>query len=219
MRHTLPPDVARLLDAADSRSQDTAWAGFLASYSRLLLHTARSLGGDYDAAMDRYAYVVERLRADDCHRLRGYAADGRGKFTTWLVVVARRLCLDHHRQRYGRPRSTAAVQEAEHRSRRRLVDLVGDEVELSQLRDEAGGDPERDLCAAELRQALEVGLQALEPRDRLLLRLRYEDGLPAAEIARLMDLPTPFHVYRRLNHLLEGLRRSLAREGLVDPIP
>ena len=74
--------------------------------------------------MDGYAHVLERLREHDCRRLRGYAPDGRTKFTTWLVVVARRLCLDFHRHRYGRsddPAPDAAVARA---ARRRLVNLV-----------------------------------------------------------------------------------------------
>jgi DNA-directed RNA polymerase specialized sigma24 family protein len=49
--------------------------------------------------MDGYAYVLEALRSDDYRRLRAYAADGRSKFSTWLVVVARRLCLDLHLRR------------------------------------------------------------------------------------------------------------------------
>jgi len=44
-----------------------------------------------DGAMDAYAYVLERLRERDCARLRTYADGGPARFTTWLVVVARRL--------------------------------------------------------------------------------------------------------------------------------
>lgn len=54
--------------------------------------------------MDRYAHVLDKLQVDDFRRLRTFVADGRGKFTTWLTVVVRRICLDHHRQRYGRVR-------------------------------------------------------------------------------------------------------------------
>jgi hypothetical protein len=77
---------------------------------------ASSLGGDQDAVMDRYTDVLEQLRRNDCQRLRGYASDRRSKFTTWLVVVARRLCLDQHRQRYGRDRNdpeTASTRQAD----------------------------------------------------------------------------------------------------------
>ena len=46
-------------------------------------------------------------------------------------------------------------------------------------------------------------------RDRLLLALRYDDDRGAREIANLLRLPTAFHVYRRLNHLHDVLRRTL----------
>ena len=59
----------------------------------------------------------------------------------------------------------------------------------------------------------------LEPSDKLLLTLRFEDQRSAAEIARVVGLPTPFHVYRRLNRLLDGLRARLAAEGIDDSTP
>jgi RNA polymerase sigma factor (sigma-70 family) len=216
-----PPELARLLRPQDHASRDVDWSAFTAAYSKLLLHTARSLGGDHDAVMDRYTYVLEQLRRDDFQRLRSYAADGRSKFTTWLVVVARRLCLDQHRQRYGRDRpapEAGARAEEERTARRNLSDLVGAEVEPDTLRSDST-DPERELCATELRSALELALEALEPRDRLLLRLRFDDGLAAAEIARIMDFPTPFHVYRRLDHVFAALRRALRRSGVEDSVP
>ena len=101
----LPSELRQLLNAPDDAERDNAWSRFLESYSPLLLHLARSLGGDYDAAMDRYTFMLARLRRDDFRKLRGYSADGRAKFSTWLTVVARRLCLDHYRERCGRPRA------------------------------------------------------------------------------------------------------------------
>jgi hypothetical protein len=53
----------------------------------------------------RYAYILEKLQDEDFRRLRGYVADGRAEFSTWLAVVTRRLCEDFRRQRYGRPQS------------------------------------------------------------------------------------------------------------------
>ncbi|OLC45159.1 MAG: hypothetical protein AUH68_04945 [Gemmatimonadetes bacterium 13_1_40CM_4_69_5] len=121
-------ELSRLFEASDARARDSAWADFVAAHSRLLLHVARSLTTDHDAAMDGYAHVLERLREHDCRRLRGYAPDGRTKFTTWLVVVARRLCLDFHRHRYGRSDDPAPDAAAARAARRRLVNLVAGET-------------------------------------------------------------------------------------------
>lgn len=98
----LPPELSGLLEAADPAAREAAWKTFVETHSRLLLHTACALSRDYDAAMDAYAYILEQLRRDEFHRLRAYTTQSRCTFTTWLVAVARRLCLDRIRQRYGR---------------------------------------------------------------------------------------------------------------------
>jgi hypothetical protein len=51
----------------------------------------------------------------------------------------------------------------------------------------------------------------------LLLKYRFEDGLSASQISKLMDFPTPFHVYRRLNALFLSLRRTLQAGGIEGP--
>src|SRR5712692_9241995 len=176
MAAALPFELSRLFQAPDGPARDDAWANFVAAHSRLLLHVARSLSPDHDGAMDGYTYVLERLREEDCRRLQGYVADGRSKFTTWLVVVARRLCLDHHRQRYGRAREASVDTQAARAERRRLVDLVAAEVDLSQLADAspAGRHPAAELQASELRRTLATAVGGLGARDRLLLKLRFD---------------------------------------------
>ncbi len=208
-----PPELFGLLNATDPAAREAAWEAFVGVHSRLLLHVARSIGRDYDAAMDAYAYLLEQLRAGDYHRLHAYAADGRSKFTTWLVVVARRLCLDHHRQRYGRLRSDGPGEQLAHVARRRLQDLIAADLDLTP-EPEPSGDPHQSLETGERHAALKAVLDALVSRDRLLLKLRYEDDLSAREIAGLLGLPTPFHVYRRLNALLVELRGTLRDRGL-----
>ena len=208
------PELIRLLNATDSPTRDAAWDAFVAAHSRLLIHTARSLSHNHDAAMDGYAYVLEALREGDYRRLRAYAADGRSKFSTWLVVVARRLCLDFHRQRYGRARDTGADAKDARAARRRLVDLVAEDIDSSSAGPRSATDPHAELLGREQSAALEAALRTLAPRDRLLLALRFEEDLSAREIGQVMGFATPFHVYRRLNALLAALRVSLGRRGI-----
>jgi hypothetical protein len=52
-----------------------------------------------------------------------------------------------------------------------------------------------------------------------LIKLRFDDGLSAAAIAEFMRFPTPFHVYRRLTHVLDALRRALQARGVEGPVP
>jgi len=218
MAAALPFELSRLFQAPDGPARDEAWGDFVAAHSRLLLHVARSVSSDHDAAMDGYAYTLERLREDHCRRLRGYVADGRSKFTTWLVVVARRLCLDFHRHRYGRARDSTSDTAAEQAARRRLADLVTDAADPDQLAAPAA-DPALSAQVRELHEKLATATARLAPADALLLKLRFDDGLSAREIAAVIGLPTPFHVYRRINVLLELLRGSLKQRGVEGAEP
>jgi RNA polymerase sigma factor (sigma-70 family) len=215
----VPYELTHLLGHLEPSARDDAWTAFVGANSKLILYVAHSLGGDHDDVMDRYAFVLEQLRRDDFHRLRGYGADGRGKFSTWLVVVARRLCLDHHREKYGRLRGEDDGSENGHRMRGRLVDLISDDAELMQLVDTSGGGPEDRMRALQLDVALKSAIAALEPDDRLLLRLRFEDELPVPKIARIMSCRSQFDVYRRLRRVLDTLRTVLIRNGVGDPAP
>ena len=217
---SLPQELANLLSARDEAAATLAWDSFLDSYSRLLLHTARSTARNRDAAMDGFAVILEKLREDDFRRLRSYSAAGRAKFSTWLVVVSRRLMLDHRRSRYGRNRG-AESQSGQERleARRRLAELISDVPDIDLVPSVESADHGRTIRLAELRKALEEVLTGLEPRDQLLLSLRFVDGLPGREIADLMGLPTPFHAYRRLNSILAQLREELETRGIHEAEP
>ena len=219
MADDLPPELSAVLLAPDQESRENAWEQFVRIHSRLLLYAARSLGRDYDGAMDRYTFVLERLRAEDFHRLRTYASDGRTRFTTWLLVVTRRLCLDHYRQRYGRPSSNPAedtLSSRDRTARRRLADSIGEPIDPALLDDPNSPGAELELESSQVQSHLNAALVALGPRDRLLLKLRFEDDLSAREIAGVMEFATPFHVYRRLNGLLAGLRAALHKSGVDE---
>jgi RNA polymerase sigma factor (sigma-70 family) len=204
---SLPGQLQVLLEAAEAPQQDRAWTAFLDSYSRLILYVARQIPRDHDAVMDRYAFVLERLREQNFRRLRSFAADGRGKFTTWLVVVVRRLCLDHDRLRHGR----ASPQENPNPAvPRRLFEVISLDPELLDRFPDKRPSADEVLDRQQLLDHLDRAVATLSANDRLLLALRYQDGRSAREIATLMSLPTPFHVYRWLNRVHTALRQALA---------
>lgn len=215
-----PRELVALLEAKGPGAREEAWSGFLERYGDLLLDVARSFGGEYDAAMDRFEYILQGLRRDDFKRLRSYSARRRSRFRSWLVVIARRLCYDFARARYGRSRSGEAGETREQRAvRRRLTDLATAELREDLLPAPGASNPERRLREAELQAALEAALARLSARDRLLLRLRYEDDLSVREIARVMALPSVFHVYRRQRAVLAELRQALRERGIDDGVP
>ena len=214
--------LRRLLDANDPSVREAGWTGFVDAYSKLMLHVARSICGDQDGAMDHYAYILDELERDDFRRLRRYFADGRSEFSTWLVVVAQRLCRDYDRQRYGRLRvhdGDVAGAAEEHAIRRRLVDLVGAEVDLTLLADRTNHGAENGTSAAEVHQALEEALKSLVPAERFLLKLRFEDDCGMEEIAEMLRLPSRFHAQRQLTSVLHRLRGGLERRGIAESTP
>lgn len=198
------------LAASDPARAETAWDRLIGRNSKLLLKVAHAAGGGYDDALDRYAYVLEKLREDQFRRLRQYTSDGNTRFTTWLVVVAQRLVADQRRARYGRFRATTGLQAAEVRRSLvdwRVTDLLADTIP-------SADDVEADAAQHERSDTVRATIATLAAEDRLLLRLRHDDEVPIREIARLMAFPTVFHVYRRLNALYVTLRRALLDRGI-----
>lgn len=206
MPEAIPSYLADLLHATSPEHAELAWQRFIAEHSRLIMSVARGVGGDYDAAMDRYAFILDHLRRANYSKLRCYTADARSKFTTWLVVVCRRLCIDQTRSRFGRARAGTNVIGL--RTRRSLTQSLFSSAELEQVIAPDRDRPDFHAEQSEQHQRLEQCLDNLEPRDRLLIKLRFDDDMSAAEIGRLMKYATPFHVYRRLNRVLNDLRAA-----------
>jgi len=212
----VPLNLGKLLSARDDTSRAEAWEDLIREHSPLLLRVARSMGGGHDAAMDRYTFILEKLRQDDCRRLRVYTPDSRAKFTTWLVVVARRLALDQHRERYGRNRptldseNTASLRAVRHR----LADSISVDLDADALSGPDQPSIDSVLTDAHRDSAVQAAIASLPARDRLLLALRFDDDLSAARIASLLKFPTPFHVYRRLTAIFGHLRAQLEAGGI-----
>jgi RNA polymerase sigma factor (sigma-70 family) len=211
-----PGDLESLVTAADYATQERAWVAFLGHHSDVMLRVARAMGGGHDAIMDRYAFVIDALQRDNYKRLRAFLPEGRGSFHTWLAVVARRLCMDEHRQRYGRTQSDDPQAQMERATRHQLADLVGSELGLEAIEDETDALPDLELERAEQRAVLDAALAQLDVTDRLILRLRFEDGLSVPEIARLVGVDSPFKIYRQLDKLLAAVRKYLEAAGIHD---
>jgi len=218
----LPQSLVRVLDARDQSAVEAAWSAFVAEYSGLLLQVARSTTPGHDAAMDAYAFVLDQLRENNSNRLRTFDARSGAQFSTWLLVVARRLCIDFRRRRYGRRQTSHEPHEqatVDREARRRLVDLAAEEIDIETVSDAHARSPDAALRSAELVKALSTALDALDPADRLLLVMRFDDNRSASVIATALGFPTQFHVYRRLSHVLARLRSALQKGGVDDPLP
>jgi RNA polymerase sigma factor (sigma-70 family) len=103
------PLLESTLSAVASADRQSAWCEFLDRYSGLIYHVVRSFDRDPDHSGDCFLFVCEQLAGSDFRRLRKFDLTGRAIFSTWLCAVARNLCLDWHRKKYGRYRVLGSV--------------------------------------------------------------------------------------------------------------
>jgi RNA polymerase sigma-B factor len=75
------------------------------------------------------------------------------------------------------------------------------------------GVEEQGYEQAEARATLDAGLSALPARERIILHLRFEDGLTQSQIAERVGV-SQMHVSRLIRRALEALRESA---GGPDP--
>jgi RNA polymerase sigma factor (sigma-70 family) len=216
MPHAAPLVLGELLHTSDSVEREAAWEALISRHTKLLLAVARSFRGGHDEVMERYTYILGKLRESDFHRLRTFDATAGASFSTWLAASARRLCLDHLRSVYGRQRPAIAGERSENSRafRRSLVDSLGAEIDADLLPDAATPAADVQAVLAERNTLLAAEVYRLTPRERLMLALRFQEGLSASRIAAILGLPTPFHAYRQLNGILARLRAALTARGV-----
>ena len=216
MDGTSPLELSRLLGSPDIANREAAWEKLIAGNTRLLLAVARSFGGDHDDAMERYSFIIEKLREADFRRLRAFDPGCGASFSTWLTVAARNFCLDLHRSRFGRQRSELPSDKstALRAARRALSDLTEGDIPLETIPDSSGAEVDSRALRGELDECLRRALSHLTPTERLILTMRFEDNMPASQIAGILGFRTQFHVYRQLNAVLKRLRTELRQSGI-----
>lgn len=67
----------------------------------------------------------------------------------------------------------------------------------------------------QMEAALKAAIDRLDPEDRLIIRMRFWEGMSVADIARALGIPQK-PLYRRVERLMLDLRRSLEAAGVLD---
>lgn len=102
---TSPVPTDRELLVLFQNNPPQAWRLFIDRYANSIFSLIRSLGFDYDAAMDRFVYVCEKLSEKDFRRLKAVKyAGSRGDLTPWIRQVVKRLCINWAWSEDGRKR-------------------------------------------------------------------------------------------------------------------
>jgi RNA polymerase sigma-70 factor (ECF subfamily) len=112
----------------------------------------------------------------------------------WLRRTVHNLCIDRIRRRRANPEIDGELRET--------------------ISPDLRAGPGRVAESAELGRLIERALARLPARDRAVLVLREVEGLPYAEIARILEVPLGT-LKARLHRAREQLRARLIREGVT----
>ncbi len=80
-------------------------------------------------------------------------------------------------------------------------------------------DPEALVALRETHEHVSAALASLNDSDRLLVRLRYQEGLTLQQVAKLVGLKNAQTADRRLREIIDHLRQALGVEAPVRGKP
>jgi RNA polymerase sigma-70 factor len=172
---------------------DPAWRRFDASYKRQIADLVRCAARNpLQASEVGDGLIVDLFLPDRSGHSRIGSYDGRSSLATWLhVVVTHRLANERMRKWNSLERPGDIPEQADSTSVREV------EASLRAKRYEAAVD-----------EALRKACEALTPRDREILLLRYEHGLLLVDIGRLLSVH-PSTVCRQIERLLTHVRTTV----------
>ncbi len=124
-------------------------------------------------------------------------------FYTWIYRIVTNLCLDQMRRRKTRRESNAV-----------LVDQSGDEFDLmaSVSDDRSFSNPGKELERRALGERIQLALEKLTPRERMVFELKHYQGLRLRTIGEMLSTTeetaknTLFRATKKLRTQLAGLR-------------
>ena len=163
------PQVDSLIRAAQSGDQD-AFEQLVRTYDQSVLRLAINLLRSPEDARDVYQEAFLRVYRN----LHSFRFDC--SFHTWLYRIVTNICLDQLRKRKVRREESAVVETAD------------GPVDRMDGFEEEGVDanPERTMWNRELRGKIELALEDLTPRERMVFELRHYQGLRLRNIGEIL---------------------------------
>jgi RNA polymerase sigma-70 factor, ECF subfamily len=153
------------------RGNRSAFEELVRQYDQAVLRLALHLTGSEQDAQDIYQEAF----------LKAYRNMGSFRFEcsfyTWIYRIVTNLCLDHLRKRKVRKEDAPVA-----------VDGDGQQYDvLDQVADgRAGANPERDLMGREIGSRINVALEKLSPRERMVFELKHYQGLKLRTIGEML---------------------------------
>jgi RNA polymerase sigma-70 factor (ECF subfamily) len=165
----LSPHVDSLIRAAQGGDQD-AFEQLIRAYDQSVLRLAMNLLRSPEDARDVYQEAFLRVYRN----LHSFRFDC--SFHTWLYRIVTNICLDQLRKRKVRKEEPAVVETSD-----------GPIDRMESFEEEAAqSDPERSMWNGQLKQRIEVALEDLTPRERMVFELRHYQGLRLRHIGEVL---------------------------------
>lgn len=98
-----------LLKELRSARPDVAWRTFLDRHAARIMRVVRLREYDEQHASDCFMFVCEKLVDDGFRRLLQFDATRGVPFGAWLNAVVANLCVEWHREQFGRARVPASI--------------------------------------------------------------------------------------------------------------
>jgi RNA polymerase sigma-70 factor (ECF subfamily) len=178
---------------------EAAWGEFLKThgpciYGSIAALLARFSAQEPEIAEDIFASVLEKLLINDCAALKRFKWNS--KVSTWLVSIARNKTYDYLRGLKRKPTIS-------------LSTPIDDGEDALERVIAADLDLDHEL---ETRLSVDEALGMLKPKDRLILKLHYIEGMKDREIGELLDLSVDA-VSARKSRALKHLRTIVRKDN------
>jgi RNA polymerase sigma-70 factor len=189
-----------LLSVACARGSNAGWQRFYVLYRKYLSDLSRHLLARHSDAEELSQTIwIDLFLPDRSGQSRIASYDGRSSLATWLrVVVSNRVI--NERQRKGMAAGN--------------LDAIPEPADPGALQ-----DVEANVCRERYRDmilsAFEGASCRLEPQERLIVLLRYDQGLQLGEIARLFSVHQST-ITRQLDRVVNRLRGDVVSQLSVN---
>lgn len=164
-----PAQVERRLVEAAKEGDQEAFSELVRLHDRSVLGIALRILRSPDDAQDAYQEAFLKVYRN-LHKFRFQC-----RLNTWIYRIATNACLDQLRRRKSRPEFTAL--EADSASGRSPLDLAADAA--------PSGSPYRMARSTEKRDRLELAMEKLSDRERVVFTLRHFSGMRLREIGEV----------------------------------
>ena len=191
---SLPDDetLVRRTQSGDTRAFDTLWQ----KYSPRIYSLVYNMTSNHEDANDLLLEIFSKAYRS----INGFR--GRSSFYTWIHAIAVNMTINFVKKRGRRVQMSLDDMDANVQNDKDFLELT------------ATNTPLREVDLSELQKRLNEAMQKLSVEHRAVVTMFDIQGMPHAEIARILGVPEAtvrsrlFYAHRQLQNYLEEFRKK-----------